>query len=95
MEQKVVMIEKDSQIQKEQLSEYSEEKKHLLDRFERLESEKFFAQFSSFSFELHWNYFAQTWKDATIRIKFNQLGKRKNQVCRSIVECLRQHKCFQ
>lgn len=40
LEQKVVMIEKDSQIQKEQLSAYSEEKKHLLDRFERLESEK-------------------------------------------------------
>ena len=40
LEQKVVRIEKGYQIQKEQLSEYSEEKKHLLDRFERLESEK-------------------------------------------------------
>ena len=40
LEQKVVMIEKDSQIQKAKLSAYSEEKKHLLDRFERLESEK-------------------------------------------------------
>ena len=40
LEQKVVMIEKDSQIQKAKLSAYSEEKKHLLDRFLRLESEK-------------------------------------------------------
>jgi len=40
LEQKVVMIEKDSQIQKQQLAAYAEEKKLLLDRFERLESEK-------------------------------------------------------
>lgn len=40
LEQKVVLIEKDSQIQKQQLAAYAEEKKLLLDRFERLESEK-------------------------------------------------------
>ena len=40
LEQKIAMIENDSQIQKEQLSAYSKEKKHLLDRFERLENEK-------------------------------------------------------
>ena len=40
LEQKIKTIEKDSQIQKKQLSAYSEEKKHLLDRFERLENEK-------------------------------------------------------
>ena len=40
LEHKVVMIEKDSQIQKDQLSAYSKDKKHLLDCFGRLESEK-------------------------------------------------------
>jgi len=40
LEQKVVLIEKDSQIQKQQLTAYAEEKKLLLGRFERLESEK-------------------------------------------------------
>jgi len=40
LEQKVVMIEKDSQIQKQQLSAYAEEKRSFLDRFERLENEK-------------------------------------------------------
>ena len=40
LEQKIAMIENDSQIQKEQMSAYSKEKKHLLDRFERLENEK-------------------------------------------------------
>ena len=40
LEQKIAMIENDSQIQKEQMSAYCKEKKHLLDRFERLENEK-------------------------------------------------------
>ena len=40
LEHKVVMIKKDSQIQKDQLSAYSKDKKHLLDCFGRLESEK-------------------------------------------------------